>query len=62
MPVQAPLWQASFCVQALESLQAEPLAAFGKEQAPVTGLQVPAVWQGVGAAQVAGLPAAQAPF
>ena len=42
-PVQVPLWQLSASVHALPSLQLVPLAAVGFEQAPVVGLQVPAV-------------------
>jgi hypothetical protein len=43
-PVQVPAWQVSLWVQALPSLQAAPLGAFGLEQVPVAGLQVPATW------------------
>ena len=43
-PVQVPAWQVVVCVQALPSLQAVPLGAFGFEQTPVAGLQVPATW------------------
>ena len=44
LPVQTPLWQVSVCVQALPSLQGEPFAFGGFEQAPVEGSHVPAVW------------------
>jgi hypothetical protein len=43
-PMQAPLWQASLCVQALPSLQVAPFAASGLEQAPLDGSHVPATW------------------
>jgi hypothetical protein len=43
-PVQVPAWHVDVCVQALSSLQAVPLGAFGFEQAPVIGLQTPATW------------------
>ncbi len=44
LPVQTPLWQVSVCVQALPSLHAVPLLAFGLEHWPVAVLQVPATW------------------
>lgn len=43
-PVQTPATQVSVCVHALPSLQPVPFAAFGFEQVPVVGLQVPATW------------------
>jgi hypothetical protein len=43
-PTHVPLWHVSVCVQALPSLHAVPLAAFGVEHWPVAGLQVPATW------------------
>src|SRR5438093_588847 len=43
-PTQAPAWQVSLCVHALASLQLVPLGLAGLLQAPVAGLQVPAVW------------------
>jgi len=43
-PVQMPAWQVSVCVQRLPSLQALPSDFAGFEQAPVDGLQVPAMW------------------
>src|SRR2546430_123368 len=60
-PVQAPAWQVSVCVQASPSWQAVPSAAGGFEQAPVAGLQVPAVWQESCAAQVTGFVPVQVP-
>jgi hypothetical protein len=44
LPVHAPDWHVSVCVQALPSLQVVPLAAVGLEHTPVEGLQVPATW------------------
>jgi len=41
-PAQVPLWHASVWVQASLSLQPVPSGAFGFEQAPLAGLQVPA--------------------
>jgi hypothetical protein len=43
-PVHTPAWQVSVCVQALPSLHDVPLFAFGFEQTPVDGAQVPATW------------------
>jgi hypothetical protein len=48
-------------VQALPSLQVVPFAAAGFEQAPVDGLQVPAVWHWSCAVHVTGLPPVQTP-
>jgi hypothetical protein len=56
LPVQAPAWQVSVCVQALPSLQVVPSAATGLLQAPVDSRQTPGVWQAAGAAQVIGEP------
>jgi len=42
VPVQVPDRHVSVCVQALPSLQAVPFGAFGFEQVPVAGSQVPA--------------------
>jgi hypothetical protein len=42
VPVHEPAWQVSDWVQRLPSLQFDPSALFGFEQAPVAGLQVPA--------------------
>jgi hypothetical protein len=44
VPVHTPAWQVSVCVQALPSLHDVPLFAFGFEQTPVDGAQVPATW------------------
>ena len=44
VPRQTPVWHVSVRVQALPSLQDDPLALFGFEQTPVEGLQVPATW------------------
>ena len=44
VPMQAPAWQVSDWVQASPSLQPVPLLAFGLEQVPLNGSQVPAVW------------------
>ena len=41
-PTQVPLWQVSFVVQKLPSLQAVPFGAAGLEHVPVDGLHVPA--------------------
>jgi hypothetical protein len=41
-PWHTPAWQVSACVQRSPSLQAEPFAFAGFEQAPVAGLHVPA--------------------
>src|SRR2546425_981769 len=42
-PVQTPAWPVSGCVQALPSLHDVPSTAFGFEQAPLAGLQVPSL-------------------
>src|SRR5437867_3086390 len=60
-PVQIPDWQVSVCVQALPSLQDVPSAAFGFEQVPVAGLQVPATWHWSLALQTTGLEPVQMP-
>ncbi|PTL82502.1 hypothetical protein DAT35_16960 [Vitiosangium sp. GDMCC 1.1324] len=60
-PVQVPPWQVSVRVQALPSLQEEPLGLVGLEQVPVAGLQVPTSWHWSEAGQVAGVPAVQTP-
>jgi hypothetical protein len=44
VPPQTPAVHASLLVQALLSLHAVPFGAFGLEQAPLAGSQVPAVW------------------
>src|SRR5215831_5902036 len=61
-PVQAPAWQASPVVQALPSLQAVPLAAFGFEQTPLVGSQVPGTWEWSDAVQTLAVPPVQTPF
>ena len=55
-PLHTPAWQVSAVVHALPSLQAVPLATGGFEQAPVNGLQVPAVWHWSGAGQATAVP------
>src|SRR5205823_6304074 len=61
-PVQVPFWQVSVCVQALPSLHAVPLLAFGLEHWPVAVLQVPATWHSSTALQTTGLEPVQVPF
>src|SRR5437870_3845067 len=61
-PVQVPPWQVSVCVQALPSLHAVPLLAFGLEHWPVAVLQVPATWHWSEAVQTTGLPPVQSPL
>src|SRR2546428_8556493 len=61
VPVQAPLWQVSVCVQALPSLHAVPLLAFGLEHWPVAVLQVPATWHWSEAVQTMGFEPVQVP-
>jgi len=60
-PVQTPVWHVSVCVQALPSLQAVPFGAFGFEQVPVIGLQVPATWHWPLAEHVTGFEPVQTP-
>src|SRR2546422_752116 len=60
-PVHVPAWHVSICVQASPSLQAVPFGAFGFEQAPVVGLQVPATWHWSLAVHVTGLEPVQIP-
>src|SRR5438094_591123 len=60
-PTQAPAWQVSLCVQALASLQLAPLGLAGLLQAPVAGLQTPAVWHWSAAVHTTGFPPTQAP-
>jgi hypothetical protein len=62
LPTQAPLSQASVCVQPLPSSHAVPFAAIGFEHAPVDGSQVPATWQASCAAHVTGLLPSQLPL
>jgi hypothetical protein len=61
-PTQTPAVQVSVCVQALPSLQAVPLAAFGVEQAPVSVLHVPAVWHASIGAHTTGFEPTQTPL
>src|SRR5437870_3741437 len=61
-PVQVPPWQVSVCVQALPSLHAVPLLAFGLEHWPVAVLQVPATWHWSEAVQTTGLEPVQVPL
>ena len=58
----APAWQVSVCVQALPSVQAVPLGAFGFEQTPVSpGCTCPATWHWSLAVQTTGLAPVQVP-
>src|SRR5204862_6218 len=61
-PVQVPSWQVSVWVQALPSLHAVPLLAFGLEHRPVAVLQVPATWHWSSAVQTMALEPVQVPF
>src|SRR5205809_2877418 len=61
VPRQAPALQVSVCVQALPSLQGAPSALAGLLQAPVAGLQVPAVWHWSEAVHTTGFVPTQAP-
>src|SRR5947199_491732 len=61
-PVQVPPWQVSVCVQALPSLHAVPLLAFGLEHWPVAVLQVPATWHWSEAVQTTGFEPVQVPL
>jgi hypothetical protein len=61
LPIQIPAWQASFLVQALPSLHAAPLGAGGFEQAPVSGLHVPATWHWSLGVHTTGFDPVQAP-
>src|SRR2546425_263170 len=60
-PVQVPDWHVSVWVHALPSLQLVPSVAFGFEQVPVAGLQVPATWHWSLAVQTTGLEPVQVP-
>src|SRR5947208_396069 len=60
-PTQAPAWQVSVCVHALASLHLVPLGLAGLLQAPVAGLQTPAVWHWLAAVHTTGLAPTQAP-
>src|SRR5262245_48640615 len=61
-PTQLPAAHSSPVVQALPSLQVEWSGRTGFEQAPVVGLQVPAVWHWSDATQVTDVPATQLPL
>ena len=61
-PVHVPLWHESVCVHAFPSLQVVPFAAFGFEQVPVLGLQVPATWHWSAAVHVTGFEPVQVPL
>jgi hypothetical protein len=62
VPVHVPAWQPSTWVQRSPSLQGVPLGFSGAfSQFPEVGSQVPGSWQASGAAQITGLPPAQAP-
>src|SRR5439155_54734 len=58
---QAPAWEWSFCVRALESLQRVPLGLAGLLQAPDAGLQTPAAWHWSAAVHTTGLAPTQMP-
>src|SRR5439155_27060159 len=60
-PTQMPRWQVSVRVQALPSLQEAPSGLAGLLQAPVAGLQVPAVWHWSEAAHTTGSVPTHAP-
>jgi hypothetical protein len=62
LPVHAPLWQVSLCVQALPSLQVAPLALAGLEHAPLAASQVPTSWHWSLAVQTTGLVPVHVPF
>jgi hypothetical protein len=61
VPVHAPVWQLSFCVHGLPSLQAVPFATGGLLHTPVVGLQTPAAWHWSSGLQVTLPPAVHAP-
>jgi hypothetical protein len=61
VPTQVPAWQLSVCVQMLPSMQWVPSGAFGVEQTPVDGSQLPATWHWAGVGQVTGFDPLQAP-
>jgi hypothetical protein len=61
LPVQVPDWHVSLCVQAFPSLQLVPFVAFGFEQLPVAGLQLPAAWHWSDATHVTGFDPVQVP-
>src|SRR5262249_42556638 len=61
VPTHPPDALSSRVVQALPSLQVECSGRTGFEQAPVVGLQVPAVWHWSDATQLTGVPGTQLP-
>src|SRR5436190_4736021 len=61
VPVQAPPVHTSGVVQAFRSLHACPSGAFGLEQRPDPGLQVPAAWHWSEAVQTTGFDPTQVP-
>src|SRR5205814_1685285 len=60
-PTQAPAAQVSVRVQALPSSHGAPSSLAGLVQAPVAGLQTPAVWHWSAAVHTTGLAPSQAP-
>ena len=60
-PAQTPALHESAWVQAFPSVHAAPSGCVGFEQAPVTGLHVPAVWHASRGAQAFAGPATQRP-
>ena len=62
LPTQVPAWQVSVCVQMLPSMQWVPSGAFGVEQTPVDGSQLPATWHTGGELQVTAVPTQLPPW
>lgn len=60
-PAQTPLWQRSFVVHRLPSLQTMPFVALGLEQTPVALLQTPTEWHWSDAMHMTGLLPTQVP-
>jgi hypothetical protein len=61
IPAQVPSLHLSVWVQRLASSHTVVFGAFGFEQVPLAGLQVPARWHTSSAVQVTGLPPVQTP-
>jgi hypothetical protein len=61
VPLQAPAWQESACVQALLSEQGEPFGFAGFEHWPFAGSQDPASWHWSEAVQTTAVPPVQEP-
>jgi hypothetical protein len=61
VPLHVPYWHVSARVQALPSLQGDPLGLDGFEQVPVERLHVPAVWHESDGVHTTGLPPLQTP-